>query len=321
MTRTLHTQFHGRPHYGARAQQWHGYSSSSSSTLARRNLSYSYIPKLVLRASTRLPVVLVGGTAAGGAYVVAKVEAARTSVYGTLDDLRTQAGEIADSLGRGLGSAGRSLGETVDQAKDFSSGVWSSLRTFVSGLVPEAADHDNGSDSGGDGKETPRGPLPDRIAEAAATAAASASTLPIVLDGSDNDDDDDGGPTNNPNNDLMLLTKKLIEIRSILLSIDQSEGLQLPAIVVTGSQSSGKSSVLEAIVGREFLPKWIWTTVCTLGPMLTFVFATLPLSLAEETIWSHGGRSSSPWYTHLRHPQTHAHKHSPSSQSLRQGRT
>ncbi len=58
-----------------------------------------------------------------------------------------------------------------------------------------------------------------------------------------------------PDNQLMQLTKKLIEIRSVLLSVDQSDALKLPSIVVIGSQSSGKSSVLEAIVGHEFLPK------------------------------------------------------------------
>jgi len=57
--------------------------------------------------------------------------------------------------------------------------------------------------------------------------------------------------------ELMHLTRKLIEIRSILLSIDQSDALKLPSIVVIGSQSSGKSSVLEAIVGHEFLPKCV----------------------------------------------------------------
>jgi hypothetical protein len=56
-------------------------------------------------------------------------------------------------------------------------------------------------------------------------------------------------------NELMHLTRKLIEIRSMLLSIDQGDALRLPSIVVIGSQSSGKSSVLEAIVGHEFLPK------------------------------------------------------------------
>ncbi|ORY05089.1 hypothetical protein K493DRAFT_404446 [Basidiobolus meristosporus CBS 931.73] len=55
-------------------------------------------------------------------------------------------------------------------------------------------------------------------------------------------------------NELTLLTKKLIEIRNLLKGID-GVGIQLPSIVVIGSQSSGKSSVLESIVGREFLPK------------------------------------------------------------------
>ncbi|THH00229.1 hypothetical protein EW026_g2275 [Hermanssonia centrifuga] len=61
--------------------------------------------------------------------------------------------------------------------------------------------------------------------------------------------------SNDPRNGLMHLTRKLIEIRTMLLSIDQSDALKLPSIVVIGSQSSGKSSVLEAIVGHEFLPK------------------------------------------------------------------
>lgn len=54
---------------------------------------------------------------------------------------------------------------------------------------------------------------------------------------------------------MMVLTKKMIEIRTILQKVGQSETLTLPSIVVIGSQSSGKSSVLEAIVGHEFLPK------------------------------------------------------------------
>lgn len=41
----------------------------------------------------------------------------------------------------------------------------------------------------------------------------------------------------------------------MLMEIDQNDALKLPSLVVIGSQSSGKSSVLEAIVGHEFLPK------------------------------------------------------------------
>jgi len=53
---------------------------------------------------------------------------------------------------------------------------------------------------------------------------------------------------------LMMITKKLISVRSMLNEIADLD-FKLPTIVVIGSQSSGKSSVLEAIVGQEFLPK------------------------------------------------------------------
>lgn len=75
------------------------------------------------------------------------------------------------------------------------------------------------------------------------------------LSAADSKANDDNVPPDVRQNGLMHLTRKLIEIRSMLLSIDQSDALKLPSIVVIGSQSSGKSSVLEAIVGHEFLPK------------------------------------------------------------------
>ncbi|XP_060179420.1 dynamin-related protein 3A-like isoform X2 [Lycium barbarum] len=43
-------------------------------------------------------------------------------------------------------------------------------------------------------------------------------------------------------------------------------GLRLPQVVVVGSQSSGKSSVLEALVGRDFLPRG--SDICTRRPLL-----------------------------------------------------
>ncbi|KAG7173887.1 Dynamin-1-like 1 [Homarus americanus] len=36
-----------------------------------------------------------------------------------------------------------------------------------------------------------------------------------------------------------------------------ADAIQLPQIVVVGSQSSGKSSVLESLVGRSFLPRGV----------------------------------------------------------------
>ncbi|EDO17174.1 hypothetical protein Kpol_1072p44 [Vanderwaltozyma polyspora DSM 70294] len=72
----------------------------------------------------------------------------------------------------------------------------------------------------------------------------------------DDEDDDDENEIDNTNDDMLNLTKQMIEIRTILNKIDSSSNhLTLPSIVVIGSQSSGKSSVLESIVGKQFLPK------------------------------------------------------------------
>ena len=64
---------------------------------------------------------------------------------------------------------------------------------------------------------------------------------------------------NNEDNSLLDLTKNLSEVRNLLKNIDTGSAgessLTLPSIVVIGSQSSGKSSVLESIIGHEFLPK------------------------------------------------------------------
>ena len=45
------------------------------------------------------------------------------------------------------------------------------------------------------------------------------------------------------------------KLQDVLGALGQSTALDLPQIVVVGGQSSGKSSVLEGIVGRSFLPR------------------------------------------------------------------
>ncbi|KAJ1985040.1 mitochondrial dynamin GTPase Msp1 [Dimargaris cristalligena] len=67
-----------------------------------------------------------------------------------------------------------------------------------------------------------------------------------------------GAPEAYPANqaEFARLIKTLIEIQNTLKTVNfEKRPLQLPSIVVIGSQSSGKSSVLEAIVGQHFLPK------------------------------------------------------------------
>jgi hypothetical protein len=114
-------------------------------------------------------------------------------------------------------------------------------------------------------------PPTDEAAIAALVAATMSSPSEPKAKSDDQSQSSDGRQ-----NGLMHLTRKLIEIRSMLLSIDQSDTLKLPSIVVIGSQSSGKSSVLEAIVGHEFLPKYVPPT---------FYLLHLTAYSAEETIW------------------------------------
>lgn len=45
-----------------------------------------------------------------------------------------------------------------------------------------------------------------------------------------------------------------------------SDSIQLPQIVVVGGQSSGKSSVIESLVGRSFLPRG--TGIVTRRPLI-----------------------------------------------------
>lgn len=47
----------------------------------------------------------------------------------------------------------------------------------------------------------------------------------------------------------------VIKLQEAFDVINARNTLELPMIVALGSQSSGKSSVLESIVGRDFLPR------------------------------------------------------------------
>lgn len=51
---------------------------------------------------------------------------------------------------------------------------------------------------------------------------------------------------------LIPLVMKLQDAFNI---INAKNSIELPQIVVVGAQSTGKSSVLESIVGRDFLPR------------------------------------------------------------------
>lgn len=190
----------------------------------RRNIGFI---KVLVRA-TKIPAYIGGTMAAGGSYVAYKME----------------------------------------QASDYTSDRLSSIRDYTSELMDKTGDFfklmkldglgGNLGGSGGDG---------DQTAALGATAAAMGLSSDEDAEEGQNDEDDEEEELIDQEEELDLendsttlemlnLTRQMIEIRNILTAVDsQSLTLKLPAIVVVGSQSSGKSSVLEAIVGQEFLPK------------------------------------------------------------------
>jgi len=62
------------------------------------------------------------------------------------------------------------------------------------------------------------------------------------------------------------------KLQDVLGALGQTTNLDLPQIVVVGGQSSGKSSVLESLVGRSFLPRG--TGIVTRRPLILQLYNT-----------------------------------------------
>lgn len=56
------------------------------------------------------------------------------------------------------------------------------------------------------------------------------------------------------------------KLQDIFSQLGSQSTIELPQVAVVGSQSSGKSSVLEALVGRDFLPRG--NDICTRRPLV-----------------------------------------------------
>ncbi|KAH1067254.1 hypothetical protein J1N35_032241 [Gossypium stocksii] len=99
----------------------------------------------------------------------------------------------------------------------------------------------------------------------------------------------------NPNNKMSTLTKTVATIGSSLIPVINklhdilaSSGTELsdisvPQVAVVGSQSSGKSSVLEALVGRDFLPRGC--DICTRRPLALMLENRSPNSDDDRIEW------------------------------------
>jgi replication fork clamp-binding protein CrfC len=213
--------------------------------VATRNASFARaIPKLAMKL-VRVPAMFGGAMVAGLAYIQYQATQAGTYAMGVFRSTSDAVGSTVDNIFNTttgiLGQTTRGFEKTKEEL-GFTTPEW--LRRIL--RLDEAASDQQ--DSYQDGSEPPK----KKRAPTAATIAASASAF-----GYEHSDDDDprSGSETARDDQMMLLTKKMIEIRNLLQTVGQGGALTLPSIVVIGSQSSGKSSVLEAVVGHEFLPK------------------------------------------------------------------
>ncbi|KAG6915757.1 hypothetical protein DXG01_009994 [Tephrocybe rancida] len=217
-----------------------------------RVISYSSILRFVARAF-RVPIAGATIGAGGFGYANYKFEELRKTTNGWITSAQDTAHDI-------LGTASDSLKTAPDRIKAMYSRIPDvklpeiNLETpqflkdmFSSTEGGEKGKGREGEEDGHNSGQRNRSPKDDAV-----VAALVAATMSSPSDSKATNESSGLDPRQNG---LMHLTQKLIEIRSMLLSIDQSDALKLPSIVVIGSQSSGKSSVLEAIVGHEFLPK------------------------------------------------------------------
>ncbi|CEP64084.1 dynamin-related GTPase MGM1 LALA0_S10e01904g [Lachancea lanzarotensis] len=163
--------------------------------------------------------------------------------------------KIPAYIGGGAAAVSSYVAYKVEEATNFSHEKLSQLKDFAQGMKNRLGDAFGGR-GGSDGEE---GGDSDRDAAAAAALLASLGKEQFSAQerGDEEDEDEEEEEADdNTENDILNLTKQMIEIRAILNKVDSSSAnLTLPSIVVVGSQSSGKSSVLESIVGKEFLPK------------------------------------------------------------------
>ncbi|GAB1523067.1 mitochondrial dynamin GTPase Msp1 [Rhizoctonia solani] len=249
---TLSTSAPLRPRLNIPAQQV----ADSMRQMHVRAISYTALPRFVARAF-RVPIA--AGTVGAGAlgYANYRFEEFRKTSTAWISEAQETAsqflGSTSETASKLFGTASTSASGLLESASEGLDGIKAQLAStelpsfetpqFMKDLIASIGESRQGEDDQGN---TPPGGNDNASAAALAAAIAVTSSSPS---------DSDVKRRSSGGGALMNLTRNLIEVRSILQTIDMGDDLTVPSIVVIGSQSSGKSSVLEAIVGHEFLPK------------------------------------------------------------------
>ncbi|EME47280.1 hypothetical protein DOTSEDRAFT_69275 [Dothistroma septosporum NZE10] len=215
---------------------------------AVRHASFArVIPQLAMKL-VRIPAMFGAAMIGGMAYLQYQAAQGWTWATNALGEAKDTASATANSLYDGFGSVFGQMGKGFDKTKDEVKGV--QMPQWMKDIYEGRTGREEGGEGGSGGPNEPK----ESGTRGGAAAAGAATVGAFALDAEGEEDsrsEDDAAR----DDQMMLLTRKMIEIRSLLQTVDQGDTLTLPSIVVVGSQSSGKSSVLEAIVGHEFLPK------------------------------------------------------------------
>ncbi|KAK9453424.1 hypothetical protein V1511DRAFT_504679 [Dipodascopsis uninucleata] len=212
---------------------------------ATRGISFNSVPKFFLKMA-RVPAAAGGAVVAAVAYIDYQVQEATSFTKNKINEATEWISGTASNVKDGIENVG--LPSWLKEWLESRSESTRDEKSESDGYSRESSENADGSGGGGNGNSSD-------VAVAASGAAAAAG-----ISSSAPEDAEERSAASN--SQMMVLTKKMIEIRNILQEIGRSAGdrsgvtrIQLPSIVVIGSQSSGKSSVLESIVGHEFLPK------------------------------------------------------------------
>ncbi|KAI1466473.1 dynamin family protein [Daldinia caldariorum] len=223
-----------------RRRMWLPVNSFHNAVIVRNASFARFLPRLVVKF-VRIPA-MAGGVMIGGlAWIQYQATQAGNYawdvIYTTKDAITSTATGLLDGARDIASQTKQGWQNTKDQVE---------LPEWMQKILRSQEEIGTGKQGGGSG-----GDEPPKQSRTGAAVAAGASAAAYGYEQSSDDSPQDMAK----DDQMMVLTKKMIEIRNILSRIGQSGTLTLPSIVVIGSQSSGKSSVLEAIVGHEFLPK------------------------------------------------------------------
>lgn len=222
---------------------------------SRRSFSIFSIGKAVSNVA-KVPVYLGGGLAAAGSYVMYKVEEASDYTSEQLDKAKEFAGDLKEGFGVFMDSLKSQfpLNDEVEGAsKKYNSNNSNNSNN----------NNNNKGDDNGDDEKTLVGSVASGIGIGKSLSNGykdmgeeeEEEDLELLEDDDETSDEEEQRQREMLEDQMLNLTRQMIEIRNILLNVNGATDLRLPSIVVIGSQSSGKSSVLESIVGQEFLPK------------------------------------------------------------------